>query len=543
MMAAVAKQPEWGRLAAGDGSCAQLVARARWASGGLAAMEHVGAELVRLADQDPETAGELLGLAAGNLDLLMNLDGLARHERFLGEPPGPDHRWCDQARDRLERSGPPAGAAVAALASLHADGRVRERAVAVMTEPSTFADHAYAFVPFLVLRTTDWVAPIRDKARAALVLALNRWPDLLFSAAPTALRLARRGNAAFVQAQVRAALATAPDEVFGGFLDAADPKLRRLAAAVPGRLAVAELTIRAPFETDRLTRLRFAEAAAREIVWSARYRLLDQLLGSRYPDVRAVAVTALVRAGLARQATDYLADPGQLVRAVARDAARRCGVDALERYRELVSARQVAPAALYGLAEAADRDPTGEIRGLIEPHLSDPAPRIRTAAVVALGMLNAIDTSRLLGLLHDPAPAVVRAAAYRLEPDASWLDPLPLLAIVADPSRSASARKAVYRLVGKRGPEARLAAILTAIAGGDEQLAEHAEFDLHWITTISVLTKPPASPTAHEGQRLHAFKLDRGIVPDLYERFSAARPRLAPKAAEALDRLFAATWR
>lgn len=544
-MDGVATQREWERVAAGDGSCARLIAQARRAIGGFVpVLEHLGAQLVRLADQDPEAEAELFGLLAADPALLLGLDRLARQGWTLTAPGDPDHRWFDQARDRFARCPAPAGPAVAALASLNADGRVRERAVAAMTELPTFADHAYAYMPFLVLRTTDWVTPVRDRARASLVLVLDRWPDLLFQAATTALRLAGRGRSAFALGQVRAALANAPDEVFTGFLKSADPRLRRLAAAVPGRIEAVDLALGAAFETDRAARLLFAEAAARDTVWTGRYFHIDIQFASRWPDSRVLAVTALIRAGLVMQAADHLADPSQEVRAAARDAARRSGIDAMKRYRELAAAPTVEPAALYGLAETAGRDPDGEVRGLIEPHLSDPRPRVRIAAVAALGMLGASDTDRLLSMLLDPVSRVVRAAAHRLGPDASRLDPGPLLALVADPDRTASARKAVYTLICKHGATARLGAMLTAVAGEDLELAERAAVHLHRTNVISILSKPPAvQASPHYANCLSEYKVDRTAVPDLPERFAAVRPRLDPRVAAAFDALIELKWR
>jgi hypothetical protein len=54
-----------------------------------------------------------------------------------------------------------AGPIAVALASTHRDGHVRQRAVErMLTVPNP------QWMPFLVLRSADWVKPVRDRARA-----------------------------------------------------------------------------------------------------------------------------------------------------------------------------------------------------------------------------------------------------------------------------------------------------------------------------------------------------------------------------------------
>ena len=537
-------EPE--QLAAGDGSCARLVAYANWGlwAGGAAAIERIGEELVRLAHQDPVTGAELFALASADMELVLSLEYLARAPWRRGADRsrsiGADDPWLNRARDRLERSPTPSGPAIAALASFHPDGRVRERAVAAMTEPEAFTAHALGVLPFLIVRTTDWVTPVRIAARARLAVILDRFPALLLPAAKAVVRLARRERSGFAVNQVRVSLAAASDEIFAGFLTSEQPELRRLAAAMPDRIAEGDLVLRARVETDRIARARLAETVARDALWTGRHQRLEPLLASAYSDVRAMAVTALVRAGLDVRAADRLADPDKAVRALARAAARRCGIDVAQRYRDLAGMPEVAPGALYGLAESADRAPDGEIRGLIEARLSDPRSRVRAAAIGALDMVGGLDHNRLLRLLHDPAGRVARAAAHRLEPDAKRLDPGPLLALITDPSRTPAARDCAYTLVCKHSPEAQLAAVLTALAGADQALAARAAYDLRWITVISVLSKPSWRRSEFY---LDRYTIDRRIVPDLPERFTAARPHLDPKKREAVEALFERYWR
>lgn len=524
-----------GQVVVGGGSWARLVADVNWG-----AMDSVAAQLVLLADQDPVTAAELFGLVAADPELVLRLDTLARDRRLLG----PDHRWPDLARDRLERQLAAAGPTVAALASLHSDGRVREHAVTVMIEPEALIKNAHGLIPFLVLRTTDWAAPVREAARAGLVVLLDRRSDLLFPAAKAALRLARRARSDFALTQVHAAVAIASEEVFAGFLTSNQPEVRRLAAAFSDRITGGDLALRARTETDRIARTRLTEGAARAAAQTGRHQNIEPLLASAHPDVRAAGVMALVRAGFGPQAVSYLADPDKAVRAVARAASHHCGIDVSQRYRDLAGMPGVNPGVLYGLAESADRSPDGEVRAVIETCLADPRPRVRAAAIGALDMVGGLDRERLLGLLHDPASRVVRAAAHRLEPDASSLDPGPLLALLADPRRTPSARNCIYTLAGRRSDEAKLGTALTALAAADQSLAARAANDLRRMAVISVLSTP-AWQQSDLTYRLYLerFRIDRTIVPDLKERFAAARPHLDPATCGALEAMFELYWR
>lgn len=495
------------RLAVGDGSCARLVALADWGVGGIGTMHRIGAELVRLADQDPALEAELFGSLAADTEVLLRLDAVARSASYRF---GALHRWPQLAGERLDRSPALAGPSVPALASLHPDGRVRERAVRAMAEPAAFAEYAEWFIPFLVLRAADWAAPARDAARAGLVRGLRQRPRLLLPAAAMAVRLATRSRADFAIARVRAALSTAPDEIFTGFLTSSRPELRRLAAAVPERMAAAG-----------------ADG-------------LDRLAASAYADVRVLAVAAFERAALVPRAREPLADPDKTVRVAARAAAERHGIDVPARYRELAAAGAVEPGTLYGLAASAERAADAGTRVLIEARLADPRPRVRAAAIGALESVGGLDRANLLRLLRDPAARVVRAAAHRLEPEAEQLDVGPLLALIGDPNRTPSARSYVYRLVFRHSDEARMAAALTAVAGADEKFAARATEDLHQITIINILERPPELRRDPAFARFtDSFTLDLGIVPDLPERFAAARDRLDPGMREAFEKLLA----
>jgi hypothetical protein len=79
-----------------------------------------------------------------------------------------------------------------------------------------------------------------------------------------------------------------------------------------------------------------AEAVCRPAVWTHDLDLLRRMARHRRPDVRAVAVSGLVRAGAHAEVLAWLDDPAAPIRTVARDAARSAGIDPREHYRTAV---------------------------------------------------------------------------------------------------------------------------------------------------------------------------------------------------------------
>jgi hypothetical protein len=92
------------------------------------------------------------------------LDGLMFHARR-----GQLRAELQPFADRADRRSDPLATA---LASLHADGFVREAAVAAMATRSR-----WEFVPFLLERAVEWVEPVRARALAALAEMLAEPSD------------------------------------------------------------------------------------------------------------------------------------------------------------------------------------------------------------------------------------------------------------------------------------------------------------------------------------------------------------------------------
>jgi hypothetical protein len=161
--------------------------------------------------------------------------------------------------DRLNAS--TGGPIAVALASTHGNGRVRERAVAQMLEQPTSE-----LMPFLVLRTSDWVRQVRDRARAGLAVLLHDNPAAyLPTAVGMALLAQSRQRGSFARTQVLAGALETPPNMIKVLVTSPDRAVRRFAfdtGMAAHWFRIDDLTVIA--ETDADIRLR-AQAADRPL--------------------------------------------------------------------------------------------------------------------------------------------------------------------------------------------------------------------------------------------------------------------------------------
>ncbi|MFI0937203.1 hypothetical protein [Streptomyces sp. NPDC021020] len=434
-----------------------------------------------------------------------------------------------------------AGPLTLALASCDANGRTREAAVRRIVTRLAEPQVPPGLVVFLALRTADWVGPVRDRARGALAVLLHAAPGRYVPlVVPVAELLARRERGDFVRQQAVSALtAVHGAAVLDELTSAPDPRVRVFAvrtAVAAGRLPLQRLAALATDDPERRCRVPAAQAAAREAVWSERLDVLRRLTTTVDRDVRALALTGMVRAGHPEEAARHLADPSPLVRATARDAARRTGADAREWYLDAVAelvaqvpargrpAGEDAGFAERGGREGADRlaevpargRPAGEdadrlagvpararpaaedapssrasgiaaagaVAGLAEcgrredadrlaELLAHPQHRVRAAALRGLRTLDAVPVGDVVPLLHDRYAAVVREAAAALATRSGQLPAGLAESLLADTSRVVVSR-AGLRLLDERDPVRHLTVLLRAAAGPEPGVARSA---------------------------------------------------------------------
>lgn len=415
---------------------------------------------------DDDLARAVLRVLGDRPALVVRLDEYARRVLW----------WSSHHSPVLNRlaaclDGTAAGPLAVALASTHTDGRIRERAVTAMLERP-----APESMPLLVARTGDWVAQVRNRARAGLAVLLADDPGSYLPAVlPTVLLLEPRLRGGFAYTQALAALINAPVTVREVLAGAAAGRQRRFVfevALTQGWLGLGDLVAAAESDGDVRVRTRAAEAACREAVWTRRLAVLQRLARSRRADVRVVALTGLVRVGQDAAVAEYLDDDASLVRSVARDAARRLGTDVLGHYRAAVTAAVPAAGAIAGLAEAGSSADVGFLR----PLLAHASGRVRSQAVRALRQLDAVDVDATIPLLRDPSPAVVREATAALRPFHRRVPASLAWQLLADPRTEL--RRAGYRLLRDRSTAVHLRAALTLAVDPDPGLVRRAAADV-----------------------------------------------------------------
>ncbi|MFF7990706.1 HEAT repeat domain-containing protein [Kitasatospora xanthocidica] len=257
----------------------------------------------------------------------------------------------------------------------------------------------------------------------------------------TALLLNRRRHGAFALGQLRVPLLSEPGAALSGrLLTAPEPPVRCFVLDTTAhRLGLRDLAALAENDPARQVRARAAEAAARQAVWTDQAELLRRLARSRHAELRITALTGLMRTGAPQAVVTRLDDPSPLIRALAREAARRTGTDPLAHYRAAVRTAEPPVGAIGGLAETGGRadDP------LLTALLDHPSAPVRVHALRALRSLDLVPVPRVTELLRDGSAAVVEEAAAALAPSAGRLSVDLLWELLTDPRRPA-VRRAGY---------------------------------------------------------------------------------------------------
>ncbi|MFR9756718.1 HEAT repeat domain-containing protein [Streptomyces sp. TR06-5] len=391
------------------------------------------------------------------------LDQEVREDAFRHGPASPS------TRSLILRGSDPVdhGEASAALALCHRDGRVRERTL----------ERAAAYpnlLPLVAIRCTDWVEPVRSRARQLLREALDIGTAVRL--APLLLLLGRRGRGAAGLALLHETLAPATAEQLAPLLEGTDRTARRFAhrlAVAQGLLpplALARTTVRGD---DTVVQNLCAEAAFTTAGPGEEDEVIATLLSARDPGVRSAGVTALRRSGRPEEAEHFLTDRSGLVRACARYVLRQHGTDPRALY--LAHLRtpddpSLPPAAAVGLAECGDRSDADLLRRL----LVHPVPAVRARTVAGLRLLDSAEAGRLWPLLDDPSAAVVREVAVTLLPAAGEL-PQDALTERLGPGLPRHVRAAAFRLLHRVGGVVRLRAATALLDDPDARLRRRAE--------------------------------------------------------------------
>ncbi|MEL5957449.1 HEAT repeat domain-containing protein [Streptomyces sp. CLV115] len=350
-----------------------------------------------------------------------------------------------------------------ALALCHRDGWIRQEAVQRSARYP-------GLLPLIVIRCTDWVGPVRDRARRLLREVLD--VDSALALAPLILRVGDRDRGAFGVESLEKAMHRASHRQLAALFTAPDRTVRRFAYrwAVDSRLLrPAELARAAAQDEDTVVQDLCATAALSTLSDEEAYEyVLAPLLTARNPRTRSAGVTALRRAGRSEQAVPFLSDRSALVRACARYVIRQHAGDPAAWYRQRCTApddAELPPGAVIGLAECGDRADAKLLWSL----LTHPAAGVRARAVAALRALDSTDAERLRPLLDDPAAGVVRETAVALLPSAKEL-PADWLLDRISAERPRHVRLAAFRLLDARDGVAALRAAVGLLEDPDVKL-------------------------------------------------------------------------
>lgn len=397
----------------------------------------------------------------------------------------------------------------AAVAAMHPDGRVRQRATRLLAD-----GRGRLRAGALAVRCLDHVPEVRADALAGLVgLILPAEADLVVGVLTAA---AGRSAAPAAMTRYTEVLLTDPAaaDTIRVLRTSGDRGVRRWAwttSLTHGLLDAVEIAAAAAGEPDQLIRARCVESLARH----ASPEVVAGLLDGRFVDGRVAAVQHLPDGWLPDdRLKQALLDGSVQVRELAQWRMRRRGLDPAAVYRARLgrgSARDVA-ACLAGIAAVgspADRD-------LVGGYLDDDRARVRAAAVGALTVtaVPAVQLDRLPALLLDPSPRVATAAAKAL----SRAGATPAVAAGAWASEQVWSRRAAWRIQRATGGWHRLEADLRARADPDGALVDLGRTAvLNWLEYAAASTWSPPPPTQRQliGDRLTASPFDAAIRREL----------------------------
>lgn len=350
---------------------------------------------------------------------------------------------------------------VAAVTSLHVDGRFRERATQVLAS----VDRPLA-TSALAVRLLDHVPQVREQALAAITNRLEPvTADLVLEVV-----LAGRGRqpAALAMVEMREQLvAGARGPVALRHLMASGHRsVRRWAfttARALGVLEEPELIKAALFDTDQ-----WIQAACADWLMKSEPSGLVPLLRANSVEARLVALTRVPEESLDDETLEQLlVDRAPRVREQARWRARKRQLDILQVYRRLVTAERsprVRAASLDGIATLGDDSDLP----LIVSQLDDPSARVRAAAVGAIVARAkhdaAVESLRLV--LDDPSARISAAAARGL----ARLRVSPVVVEHVWEAARPATRRAAWRVARESGDWDRVEADLRAACDEDPQL-------------------------------------------------------------------------
>lgn len=414
------------------------------------------------------------------------------------------------------------GATLLQLAMCHPNGYVRAEAI---RRSATCADGSE--VAFLLLRSNDWVKPVRELAQAALRARLSpvHVPDLV-AASPILddmHRWGRLGSPKIIEEIEQ--LLRDPSALPGLLVASRSPDrfvrrgaYRRLLERdhfqvpdegpatedrpVPYRSSTArphskhDLVVAAMRDPDPALRAWAGRwlTAADDAVFAP---LAAELLRNRWGAVRFGAAQRLLAAGSQLPWSDLLLDPHAGVRALAQQAALDAGKDPDTEYRARVASSQGARlgVALVGLSETGGPTDATLVRG----YLRNERPIVRKIALHALANFKVDDVVEIaLTALLDKSPTVTRAARDLLLARITSVRGADVWSKFRTNS-SEPGKRAALAVISQLGFWDSLPHLLRAFDANDETLRPRVQlYVTRWLARQTRVFVPPPASLANE---------------------------------------------
>ena len=359
--------------------------------------------------------------------------------------------WSKLSLARIEELSSPSDSGLLAFASMHPNGYGRETAVRVLAQQRDGSE-----LGPLLLRVNDWVAPVREAARAAILSRIQpNYAHHFLTVLPLVLQLGKclRVEQAWLTEAV-GNLFTRPEceEVLQAGLSSAKRNVRltclqylqRKTSGVPTK----EFTdaTRDPDSMIRFfaARTLMADASADEAV------VLQKLLkGDHFMPVRREALNGVVRhgvPGLINILKEALLDQHASMRDLARFYLKN-ELDVTQVYREALKTASgwKLVAVIRGLGECGAADDAE----IVATYLQSPLVRVRAASILALGRLAPKRfESQFIDALADPSVSISCSACKVLLSQMSASNTERLTAFLS-PQYAVFTRRNALRLVSR----------------------------------------------------------------------------------------------
>lgn len=408
------------------------------------------------------------------------------------------------------------------LASFHHGGYVREAAVEELTRLETGKE-----LPFLLIRLNDWVSQVREKAAAAISARLKPdYAEYFLANIGLVSRLYQCGRGSHQLADDICRWLRRPEwkDLLLAGMTSKDRTVRRMSFRLAAEMdPVTRMTIfrTALASSDAMTRAWAARRFLAEITTDELSRIMETLLKDGFMPVRRDALWA-VATRLPNQAGEALREALLNSHTSMRETARQFlplakVPDLRALYLEAV--RQVPEreryAAICGLGESG-QPPDAK---LLRTYLDSPLPKLRRAAVNAIGKLDdGENLEKLVVALTDPVPSVSREALKVLRRKVNQI-PFEKLEQMLAVGNGFHVRRNAFALILLAGKWRKLPALLNACTEDDARLSALALKAVQdWLFNYN---RSFAEPTQEDCRKIYSSlekaeaKLPNGVAKEV----------------------------